>query len=47
MECPDCFGDGQICEECGSNEGNCGCDEDQNLVDCDCCDGTGKIEEDV
>jgi len=39
-----CDGSGKSCDECGESADTCGCDEDeQELVDCKECDGTGRL----
>lgn len=46
--CESCCGTGQgPCNSCGDGpeECNCNCD-DQDIPDCDVCDGTGDIEQD-
>lgn len=44
MMCPSCDGSGEgPCANCGDDPQECACDE-QELTDCDQCDGTGEIE---
>lgn len=40
----DCDGTGKVCDNCGESEESCGCDDDdQDPVNCEGCDGTGRL----
>jgi len=38
-----CDGSGRQCNACGESESACSCGEEQDLGDCEECEGTGKI----
>lgn len=44
--CFECDGTGSMCNTCGEASDVCdgSCEEDAELSDCMCCDGTGSVE---
>lgn len=40
VECPECYGDGRLCESCGATEWECTCEPaQQSIAPCWCCRG--------